>query len=348
MKCYDARRKLSALLDRAVPEAYERAVLGHLETCPACRAELVALARTDRALEKALAPSPPAGYFESFYARVSVKLETHAPELADVKNLARRTLERHAEKSAPEVPEDLLSAAPATLSQVVLPVPQPRKRRLMPLLSIAALGLGGVALFLIIRSEDQDQVQIQIPIQKQNLNQPHPASPPPPVAATPPATATATDAATDTATPTAPARPPKPKTPSPPTIANPAAAPPPPTPARPSDPILDELSRPAPPAPPPAAPSTGRDKLSHDEIKTGLDAVEPRVHACYEKWRVSGRVTLKLRIGQDGRVADAAPEPPFAGTDTGACVAAAARAATFPPFDGAPLSLRYTFTLSED
>src|SRR5262249_62187394 len=121
MKCYDARRKLSALLDRAVPEAYERAVLAHIDACPACRAELEALARTDRAVKKALAPAPPSGYFESFYARLSVKLETHAPELADVKTLARQTLERHAEKSAPEAPDDLLSTAPSTLSQVVLP-----------------------------------------------------------------------------------------------------------------------------------------------------------------------------------------------------------------------------------
>src|SRR5262249_25098200 len=177
MKCYDARRKLSPLLDRAVPEAYERAVLGHLDDCPACRAELEALVRTDRALKKALTPAPPAGYFEGFYARISVKLETHAPELADVKALARRTLERHAEKSAPEVPEALLSAAPSTLPQVVLPVPPRRKRRLMPLLAIAALGTGGVAVFLFMRSQDQNQNPIQIPIRTQNLNPP-PQQPP--------------------------------------------------------------------------------------------------------------------------------------------------------------------------
>ena len=59
-------------------------------------------------------------------------------------------------------------------------------------------------------------------------------------------------------------------------------------------------------------------------------------------------MTLKLRITPDGRVADAAPEAPFAGTETGACVAAAVRAASFPAFDGAPLALRYTFTLGED
>ena len=153
MKCYDARRKLSALLDRAVPEAYERAVLGHLDACPACRAELEALARTDRALKKALTPAPPTGYFEAFYARVSLRLETHAPELADVKTLARQTLERHAEKSAPEVPDNLLSAAPSSLSQVVLPVPPRPKRRLMPLLApIALLAAGAAAVLLLTRA----------------------------------------------------------------------------------------------------------------------------------------------------------------------------------------------------
>src|SRR5262249_54535258 len=138
----DARRKLSALLDRAVPEAYERAVLAHIDACPACRAELEALARTDRAVKKALAPAPPSGYFESFYARLSVKLETHAPDLAAVKPPAPQAGARHAEKSAPEPPDDLLSAAPSTLPQVALPVPPRRKRRWLPILSIAVLAAG--------------------------------------------------------------------------------------------------------------------------------------------------------------------------------------------------------------
>src|SRR5262249_40644480 len=153
MKCYDARRKLSALLDRAVPEAYERAVLGHLDECRACRAELEALARTDRALARALAPAPPGGSFEGFWARGSVKLETHSPELADVRTLARQTLERHAEKSAPDVPEELLASTPATLSQVVLPVAARPKRRSTALFVLGTVVAAGsaAALFLLTR-----------------------------------------------------------------------------------------------------------------------------------------------------------------------------------------------------
>src|SRR5262245_58560244 len=123
MKCYDARRKLSALIDGAGEPALREAVARHVDGCAACRAELEALAATDRALRQAVRAEPPDGYFDELTPRILARL--HGPqvaELADLRALADRALERAAERRSDEV--DLVEA-PAALGQVVLPVAAP-------------------------------------------------------------------------------------------------------------------------------------------------------------------------------------------------------------------------------
>jgi hypothetical protein len=94
--------------------------------------------------------------------------------------------------------------------------------------------------------------------------------------------------------------------------------------------------------------------LSHDEIfvagplsKTalvvGLNAVRPRVHACYEKHGVPGTAMVNVVIGKSGRVTSATVTGMFAGTPTGACVEQAVKTAHVPPSDG--ISVPYPFQL---
>lgn len=58
MKCNEVQEHLSAWLDGEVPEELKPRLAEHLAFCPACQAELAALARLDAALAGLEAPEP--------------------------------------------------------------------------------------------------------------------------------------------------------------------------------------------------------------------------------------------------------------------------------------------------
>jgi hypothetical protein len=203
---------------------------------------------------------------------------------------------------------------------------------------------------------------------------PAPATPEPP-----PATAAATAPATETGSPTAaltaqqesppaggarisaapadrqPARPATPR----PAVERPAAAAAAPAPAAPAaraergsqslDDLLNDASggaqRGAGGAAAPAAPV--KRELGRSDIKAAMSAVQGAARACYDRYGVAGTVGVKLMVASSGSVSKVQATGAFAGTPTGDCVAAAVEGARFPAWDGAPMTVQYSFLLSE-
>ena len=86
--------------------------------------------------------------------------------------------------------------------------------------------------------------------------------------------------------------------------------------------------------------------LTRSDVKDGMSGIKARVQVCYDKFKQSGIVTIKVRIEPDGSVSSAeAVDSKFRATDTGTCVADAVRKATFRKFSGAPMTLNYPFSL---
>lgn len=403
MMCSDARKTLSALLDRALDGPTRDAVRGHVDGCADCRGELETLARVDRAVRLAASGPVPGGYFDGLWTSIATRIAvapsdttaadpwspiaddeddlhvygSRADELAEVRSLATATLQRHGRRTG-ELPSSAADvetprfAAPASLRQIVVPTTDPRRRRIGWLFALAG-ATTVVAIGLWWRmwgpartssSSSSSSVTTMTTMTSERT-----------VAAPPSRAPNAETAGAGTAPP------------SPPTV--PLAAPTEPPEAPPvvapvvqekrpsvnSTPRPEPTRRPLVPAPPARAsdtvkdtsadeflrqlaeptqpksdepPKTGRQKLSHDEISAGMDRVEPAVNACYAKLEVAGQVVVKVKILPSGAVAAVEAVDRFAGTPTGACVAAAVQRAVFVPFDGAAMTIRYSFTLQEE
>lgn len=88
------------------------------------------------------------------------------------------------------------------------------------------------------------------------------------------------------------------------------------------------------------------EKLSQNDVKSGMGSVRARVQACYDKYKITGQVKLKVRIEPDGSVSKAeAVDDKFKGTETGACVGQAVSTAKFPAVSGPALTVTYPFLL---
>ena len=85
--------------------------------------------------------------------------------------------------------------------------------------------------------------------------------------------------------------------------------------------------------------------LSRAQIQAGMQAVKPRVQRCFDRYKVPGMANVQIRIMPSGRVATARTVGMFTGTPSGNCVQAAVRAARFPSFDGAQVTITYPFVL---
>jgi hypothetical protein len=72
-------------------------------------------------------------------------------------------------------------------------------------------------------------------------------------------------------------------------------------------------------------------RLPRSVIVAGLNAIKPRVDACYEAYGVPGTALVNVRVGLDGALRSAKVTGKFARTPTGACVEAALLGARFPP-----------------
>jgi hypothetical protein len=74
-----------------------------------------------------------------------------------------------------------------------------------------------------------------------------------------------------------------------------------------------------------------------------MNALKPKISACYAQFKVPGLVMVKVTIGKKGKVDAATATGKFAGTPSGGCVEQAVRTASFPPSDG--LTTEYPFNL---
>ncbi len=85
------------------------------------------------------------------------------------------------------------------------------------------------------------------------------------------------------------------------------------------------------------------DKLEQSDIIAGMKAVNGRVNACNDRFRVSGAFKVKVTVGADGSVDKAAAGAPIAGTPAAACVENAVRSARFKKTKN-PITFNYPYT----
>lgn len=91
----------------------------------------------------------------------------------------------------------------------------------------------------------------------------------------------------------------------------------------------------APPPPPPAAA-----EFSKSAAIAALAAAAGRASACKQPDDPSGGASVSITFAPSGRVTSSKVSgPPFQGTKTGGCIAAAFRSATVPPFEGSPVTV---------
>ena len=92
-------------------------------------------------------------------------------------------------------------------------------------------------------------------------------------------------------------------------------------------------------------PKLSKKQLSGDDFKKGMGAVQPKAQACFKG--TQGTALVKLTISPSGQVAKVTVGGVFSGKPEAACVKAAVKNATFPPWDGGPQSFGYPILLSE-
>jgi len=92
-------------------------------------------------------------------------------------------------------------------------------------------------------------------------------------------------------------------------------------------------------------PKLDKKSLDGSDIRTAMSAVAAKAQACYQGQQ--GTANVKLSVAPSGKVQKVTVTGAFANTPVGACVAAAVKGATFPPWDGGPQSVSYSYLLSE-
>ena len=97
-----------------------------------------------------------------------------------------------------------------------------------------------------------------------------------------------------------------------------------------------------------STPKLEKKGLDGKDIKAGMAPLAGKAQACYDANGVAGHVKIKAVVDPSGKVIKVDATGEFAGTPTGSCVAAAVKAgASFPPWDGAPMTINYSYTLNE-
>ena len=106
------------------------------------------------------------------------------------------------------------------------------------------------------------------------------------------------------------------------------------------------------PKPPPgggdSAPKPEKKGLDGKDIKAGMSPLAGRAQDCFDQHGVAGHVKVKATVDPSGKVIKVDALGEFAGTPTGSCVASVVKnGAKFPAWDGAPMSVNYSYTLNE-
>ena len=74
-------------------------------------------------------------------------------------------------------------------------------------------------------------------------------------------------------------------------------------------------------------------------------ALASKAQACYKG--TQGTASVKMTVAPSGKVTKVTIGGAFAGKPEGQCVSALAQSATFPPWDGGPQTVNYSYLLSE-
>ncbi len=94
-----------------------------------------------------------------------------------------------------------------------------------------------------------------------------------------------------------------------------------------------------------AKPQLDKKSLSGSDIKAGMGSVAGKATACYAG--TQGSAAVKLTVAPSGKVQKVTVSGVFAGTPVAACVESAVKSASFPPWDGGPQTISYSYLLSE-
>jgi len=84
--------------------------------------------------------------------------------------------------------------------------------------------------------------------------------------------------------------------------------------------------------------------LTQSDIVNAMRAVQPKIQACANQFKVPGTAMASISVASGGKVASATVTGKFSGTPSGTCVEAAAKSAKFPPCNS--MSFPWPFTLS--
>jgi hypothetical protein len=92
-------------------------------------------------------------------------------------------------------------------------------------------------------------------------------------------------------------------------------------------------------------PVLAKKSLTGSDIKAGMSSVESKAMHCYAG--TQGTASVKLSVAPTGKVTKVHVTGVFANTPVGSCVENAVKSATFPPWDGGPQSIAYSYLLAE-
>jgi hypothetical protein len=96
-----------------------------------------------------------------------------------------------------------------------------------------------------------------------------------------------------------------------------------------------------------ATPTIEKKELTSQDIRTAMGSVTKRAQACYDKFNQAGTVGVKASVAPSGKITKVTITGAFAGTPTGDCVASVVEGVSFPAWDGAPMTVNYSYLLSE-
>lgn len=97
----------------------------------------------------------------------------------------------------------------------------------------------------------------------------------------------------------------------------------------------------------PEKPVIEKKELTSNDIRKGMGSATSTAKACFDQFGVAGTVGVRAVVAPSGQVTKVAATGSFAGTPTGSCVAAAVQGVSFPAWDGAPMTINYSYLLSE-
>jgi hypothetical protein len=94
-------------------------------------------------------------------------------------------------------------------------------------------------------------------------------------------------------------------------------------------------------------PVLDKKELTSSDIRKGMGSATGQAKACFDQLGVAGTVGVRAVVAPSGQVTKVVATGAFAGTPTGNCVADAVKGVSFPAWDGPPMTINYSYLLSE-